>query len=189
METFVLANSNTSTTYFVVNKSTIGEIIIDRRTEVVEGKIKNLKKSTPISYIRYVELDQSNSDLLVVYGKDSSMIYKFKDKDSRKKASEVIATNGSVKDITVGKDSVYQVIKRPVIAFLVVLAISIWSYATALELESGHGGGDHLVIILLVAGIGSVYIPYIAGILICIVVYRIYYLISKRDSITRIYFR
>jgi hypothetical protein len=190
MDYYKLSDDGSKVSYFVIEDKLVGEVGIDKHSFKQIDKIhkSEIIKSIPFNYMRYIQKDDGDLLLTIAYGRNSYMSYEFSDSEQRKEAIEKIASSGRVKDVTVGKDSIFRTIKKPVIAFLVLLLISSWSYATAIELESGDGRGGYLVIILLVAGLGSTYIPIIFGLLLCVISYRIYHLLNRRSSITRIYF-
>jgi hypothetical protein len=181
MNYWKLSETGNMITYFMIVDGSIGEVEIDKYSSKQIDKItkRDLFKLIPISYIHYVQKEEGNSLLTISYGKDSHMYYKFENIQQIEDVAAKIASSGKVIDVTIGEDPIFTIVKKPAIALLTLLLFFSWSYLTAIELESGHGGGEHLVIILLVASLGTTYLPIIFGLLLCVIVYRIYYLLNR----------
>lgn len=92
----------------------------------------------PLSYIREINLTEGSNNIELVFGKDSTEDLKIASELRRREIFEYLKNNIPDSAYTLYKPTAIQAGKKPLIAFVVVLALFIWTLYLALGIESGN---------------------------------------------------
>jgi hypothetical protein len=180
--------------YIYVASECLGVFKIKSTDKILLSQINGLddipdpKKVVPFSHMRYAEAPHGSRVLKIAYLKDNDFEYRFAKPEDRNAVVRFLSEDKRVVERFEGQDSLLKTLKKPLIAFAILTPLLSWGYYTAWELEQGLTYHEHLVLILLIAGLGTKTLKVVILVVISIIFLRIAYLMKRRDTVTRLMF-
>ncbi len=167
MKSWSLKSSRFKDKYLILDLNQLGHVNFRKidKAEVertlASGQLPSNSEMLPFGYIRKIESNINSSKIELHYKKDSSLIYEFENSVLKKEfITCLIDLNPNLKPSIV-KLTLLDSIKVQLIALILLIGYLSWCYASAYAIENGTHPGQDLVVVLLVASLGTNVIKYI----------------------------